>query len=148
MPKFLNLFSNNNLFAVIGLYFFQFTEIIFVDHQTGEKAYFKRRVNQPITAADNYGKTADTYGFWDAYGVGVDSSFSYQLLICDHVSFYSGFFVAGYYDDCNKGCAAWCGDGVSPYFRTAASDGTFSGVAFNVNGHRHHSNKLISVGLR
>ena len=73
------------------LLLFQFTEIIFVDNLTGNKTYFKRQVNQSITAADNYGNNASTYGLWD--GVEVDNAYQYQLLICN-TSFYAGFFVS------------------------------------------------------
>ena len=127
------------------LLLFQFTEIMFVDHQTGNKAYFKRQVNQSITAADNYGNGASTYGLWD--GVGVNSAYHYQLLICD-TSFYAGFFVSGHRSNCFKLCNNWCGDVDSLYFRTASTDTHYLGVAFNTNGHRSHSNGLISVGLR
>ena len=127
------------------LLLFQFTEIMFVDHQTGNKAYFKRQVNQSITAADNYGNGASTYGLWD--GVGVDTAYHYQLLICD-TSFYAGFFVSGHTNNCFKVCNHWCGDLHSPYFRTASTDARYQGVAFNTNGPYSLSNRLISVGLR
>ena len=94
--------------------FFQFTEIIFLDYQTLAKVYFKRRTNQSITANLNYGNGASTYGLWD--GVGVNDAYDYQLLICD-TSFYSGFFVSGYTQDCYKQCSSWCGDLVSPPVR-------------------------------
>ncbi|KAL9972050.1 hypothetical protein ACROYT_G018289 [Oculina patagonica] len=122
-----------------------FTEIVFVDHQTGSKAYFKRRTNQSITAADNYGKTAGTYGLWD--GFGANNAYSYQLLICD-TSFYSGFYVSGYTNTCYKRCGNWCGDLASPFFRTASTDSNYNGVAFNTNGATSLNNRLISVGLR
>ena len=124
--------------------FFQFTEIMFLDHQTLAKVYFKRRTNQSITANLNYGNGASTYGLWD--GVGVTDAYLYQLLICD-ISFYSGFFVSGY-TNCYKKCNNWCGDYVSPYFRTASTSSSLSGVAFNINGHQTVTKRLISVGLR
>ena len=127
------------------LLLFQFTEIMFVDHQTGNKAYFKRLVNQSITAADNYGKAASTYGKWNSSGA--NNAYHYQLLICD-TSFYAGFFVSGHTDNCFKMCDYWCGDVHSPYFRTASTSSSYLGVAFNSNGHRPLSNRLISVGLR
>ena len=132
---------------MLMLLFFQFTEIMFVDHQSGSKAYFKRQTNQPITAADNYGNAAGTYGLWD--GVGTDDAYSYQLLICDD-PFYSGFFVSGYTNNCYKQCRYWCGDSASPYFRTASNHSLYKGVAFNTNGHYPNvvNNSLISVGLR
>ena len=126
-------------------FFVQFTEIIFVDHQTGSKIYFKRRTSQSITAAISYGKAAGTYGLWD--GVEANNAYSYQLLICDTL-YFSGFFVSGYTSACYKQCSDWCGDGVSPYFRTAHTNAIFSGVAFNSNGHNPLNNRLISVGLR
>ena len=120
---------------------------MFLDHQTLAEVYFKRRTNQSITANLNYGNGASTYGLWE--GVGVSDTYHYQLLICD-TSFYSGFFVSGYTDDCYKQCDSWCNDPVSPYFRTASSDEHFKffGVAFNTTGHRSLYKRLISVGLR
>ena len=125
--------------------FFQFTEIIFLDYQTLAKVYFKRRTNQSITANLNYGNGASTYGLWD--GVGVSNAYDYQLLICD-TSFYSGFFVSGYTQDCDKQCSRWCGDLVSPYFRTATTSSSYSCVAFNTNGQRALNERPTSVGLR
>ena len=91
---------------------------MFVDHQTGSKLSFKRQVNQSITAADNYGNAAGNYESWD--GVGEDNAYFYQLLICDN-SFYGGFFVSGYTNNCYKECDAWCVDTSSPYFSSASS---------------------------
>ncbi|XP_044176300.1 uncharacterized protein LOC114957932 [Acropora millepora] len=122
-----------------------FTEIMFVDHQTGNKVYFKRKSNLPVKAAANYGKTGSALGLWDA--VGASRSYSYQLLICD-TSFYSGFMVSGFTGNCYKKCNSWCGDTRSPYFRTAATNSGYKGVAFNANGHRPVSSRLMSVGLR
>lgn len=124
-----------------------FSEIMFIDHQTGKKVSFKRRSKVPITAANNYGNIASTYGLWD--GVGANNAYSYQLLICD-TAFFTGFFVSGHTGNCYKQCDSWCGDKASPYFRTASTNANYKGVAFNVNGHYPNipSNRLISVGLR
>jgi len=124
-----------------------FSEIIFTDHQTGNKAYFKRKSNLPMMAALNYGKTASAFGLWE--GVGTSKANSYQLLICD-TSFYSGFLVSGYIKNCYKKCNDWCDDTKSPYFRTSSTDASFKGVAFNTNGHHPNvpNNRLMSVGLR
>ena len=124
---------------------------MFIDHQTGSKAYFTQRDHTQIKAAGNYGNTGNAYGMWDRVltdGVGASSNthFDYQLLICDD-SFFSGFFVSGF-AGCYKYCYTWCGDSSSPYFRTASTNQGFNGVAFNENGHRALSNRLISVGLR
>ena len=118
---------------------------MFVDHQTGKKAYFKRKSNHSVKAAANYGKSGSALGLWDA--VGASRAYSYQLLICDE-SFYSGFFVSGFTGNCYKKCHHWCHDTRSPYFRTAATNSGYKGVAFNANGHKVVSNRLISVGLR
>ena len=119
-----------------------------MDLETENKFYFqKRQINQPITAADNYGNSASIYGLWDNMAE-VSDPYAYQLLICDD-SHYSGFLISGYNSNCYKECDMWCGDSSSPYFRTAAYNRPdLSGVAFNVNGHLPRSNKLISVGLR
>ena len=124
---------------------------MFIDHETGRKAYFTRLDETRITAVGNYGNRGSAYGLWNGVltdGVGASSNthFVYQLLVCDH-SFFSGFFVSGY-TGCYKYCNAWCDDSLSPYFRTASTDLRFNGVAFNENGHRALSDRLISVGLR
>ncbi|KAM7437519.1 hypothetical protein ABFA07_012881 [Porites harrisoni] len=122
-----------------------FTEIIFIDYQSGNKAYFKRKVSHPITAAGNYGKSGSAYGLWTGVGT-MNSGYAYQLLICD-TSFLTGFFVSGY-TNCYKQCDSWCSDTKSPYFRTATTQSSYKGVAFNTNGHRSVSTRLMSVGLR
>lgn len=122
-----------------------FTEIMFVDHQTGNKVYFKRKSNHSVKAAANYGNSASALGSWDA--VGASRSYSYRLLICD-TSFYSGFMVSGFTGNCDKGCDHWCGDYSSPYFRTASTNSLYKGVAFNTNGAKPLNNRLMSVGLR
>lgn len=125
---------------------------MFIDHETGNKAYFKRQTRQTVKVAENYGEAASTYGLWDS--VGADEGFSYQLLICDKESSsnmkFSGFFVSGYTNECYKICENWCDDKISPYFRTSSKNNGYKGVAFNVNGHDPNevNNRLISVGLR
>ena len=124
---------------------------MFIDHETGRKAYFTRLDQTRITAIGNYGNRGSAYGLWngvltDGVGASSDTHFDYQLLICDH-SFFSGFFVSGY-TDCYKYCNLWCNDVKSPYFRTATKNPSYNGVAFNENGYRPLSNRLISVGLR
>ena len=124
---------------------------MFIDHETGGKAYFTRRSQAPITAADNYRYNhGSVNGLWDGVlpdGLGASHYHSYQLLICDN-HFFSGFFVSAYTNSCYKDCHSWCNDKQLPYFRTASTDPGYKGVAFNENGHRRLSNRLISVGLR
>ena len=125
----------------------QFSEIIFIDEGTGQKEYFTRKSGGKMILINSYRNSAAPQGFWDSHEL-ADSSYSYQLLICDK-PFYSGFHVSGY-TNCYKQCGNWCGDQSSPYFRTSATDSKYSGVAFNVNGHHPNvvPNKLVSVGLR
>ena len=125
---------------------------MFIDHETRNKAYFKRQTRQNVRVAENYGKNASTYGLWDS--VGADEAFSYQLLICDKESSattkFSGFFISGYTDECYKTCEKWCNDEISPHFRTSSGKIDYKGVAFNVSAHDPNQirNKLIIVGLR
>ncbi|KAL9973363.1 hypothetical protein ACROYT_G019813 [Oculina patagonica] len=121
----------------------QFREIIFVDETTGDKAFFTYKLSSTLVAAGNYG--AQVSVLWEGGGI-ADTSYEYQLLICD-TAFYSGFMVSRY-TGCYKQCGHWCGDSSSPYFRSAATSANFAGVAFNANGHRRLSSRLISVGLR
>ncbi|XP_027057993.1 uncharacterized protein LOC113684791 [Pocillopora damicornis] len=122
-----------------------FTEIIFIDHQNEAKAYFTRRNQGVLTAAVNYGSGAASYGLWD--GVGTSSEYSYQLLIC-HGPYFFGFMISGYTGNSYKVCSDWVFDNQSPYFRSASTNPSFGGVAFNVNGYGTLTKKLISVGLR
>jgi len=114
-----------------------------VDEATGEKAFFTYKLSSSLTAVGNYG--AQLPELWVGGGI-ADTSFEYQLLICD-THFYSGFFISKY-TNCYKQCGSWCGDMTSPYFRSASTSSGYAGVAFNVNGHRSVSRRLISVGLR
>ena len=125
--------------------FFQFTEVIFVDEKSKEKAAFKKS-GLAVKFSGNYNKKADAYDLWTAKGV-PSTKFKYQMLVCD-TSFYKGLHFSGY-TNCYKKCDNWCGDTSSPYFRTsAAKKQGYSGVAFNENGHKEVKNRLISAGIR
>lgn len=63
-----------------------------------------------LVAQGNYGTQLP--GLFQGGGI-ADTSYKYQLLICD-VSFYSGFFISGYTSNCFKQCDHWCGDLGSP----------------------------------
>ena len=112
-----------------------------MDETTNEKAFFTYKLNSSLVAEGNY--QTQISGLWLG---GAATSHEYQLLICNH-SFYSGFFISGY-KNCYKRCNSWCGDMFIPYFRSASTDSSYAGVAFNVNGHRLQSSRLMSVGLR
>ena len=130
-------------YSVYFFFFFclQFREILFVDETTNEKAFFTYKLNSSLVAEGNY--QTQISGLWLGRGVAT-TNHEYQLLICDH-SFYSGFFISGY-TNCYKRC--WCADWLTPYFRSASTRSGYAGVAFNVNGHRLQSSRLMSVGLR
>ncbi|CAH3021753.1 unnamed protein product, partial [Porites evermanni] len=122
----------------------EFREILFVDETTGQQASFTYEENSMLVAQGNYGTPLP--GLFQGGGI-ADTSYKYQLLICD-VPFYSGFFISGYTSNCFKQCHHWCGDLGSPYFRSASTSSSYAGVAFNSNGHRPLNSRLISVGLR
>lgn len=130
----------------LSFFFFilQFREILFVDETTGQQASFTYEENSMLVAQGNYGTQLP--GLFQGGGI-ADTGYKYQLLICD-VRFYSGFFISGYTSNCFKQCDHWCGDGGSPYFRSASTSSSYAGVAFNSNGHRPLNSRLISVGLR
>ncbi|CAB4041385.1 Hypothetical predicted protein, partial [Paramuricea clavata] len=94
-----------------------FTEVMFVDEKSKEKAAFTK-TGSAVKFADNYDKKADAYGLWTARGV-PSTKYKYQMLICD-TSFYKGLHFSGYTGSCYKRCNNWCSDSSSPYFRTAA----------------------------
>lgn len=123
---------------------FQFTEVIFVDEKSKEKAAFTKS-GSAVTFSNNYNKRADTYGLWTPKGV-PSTRYKYQMLICS-MSFYKGIHFSGY-TNCYKKCDNWCGDSSSPYFRTAAKNKSYRGVAFNENGHKTLKNRLITAGIR
>ena len=56
--------------------------------------------------------------------------------------------ISGYTGNNYKVCSNWVVDDQSPYFRSASTNPSFGGVAFNVNGYGTLTKKLISVGLR
>ncbi|XP_028395805.1 uncharacterized protein LOC114519824 [Dendronephthya gigantea] len=123
-----------------------FTEVMFVDEESKQKAAFTKDGGPPITFAGNYNKNASIYGLWAAIKDGVATTeYKYQMLICD-AYFYKGLLVSGYNKPCYKVCTHWCGDKSSTYFRTSGD--SFKGVAFNESGHQSKSNRLISVGIR
>ena len=129
----------------------QFREILFVDETTGLFQlfstffnFFTYKMSSTLIATGNYGSLLP--GLFEGGGI-ADTSYEYQLLICD-TSFYSGFIISGYTNNCFKQCTYWCADYNSPYFRSASTHQSFAGVAFNTNGARPLNSRLISVGLR
>ena len=98
-----------------------------MDETTNEKAFFTYKLNSSLVAEGNY--QTQISGLWLGRGVAA-TNHEYQLLICDH-SFYSGFFISGY-TNCYKRCNSWCEDWLTPYFRSASTDSSYAGVAFNV----------------
>jgi hypothetical protein len=118
---------------------------MFVDEVSKQKAAFTKS-GPPITFTGNYDQSANTYGLWTAQGA-ASTEYKYQMLICD-TTFYKGLHLSGY-TNCYKKCDHWCDDKSSSYFRTSAvSSPSFSGVAFNQNGHRAIPKRLISAGIR
>ena len=133
-----------SFFLFVFFFILQFREILFVDETTGQQASFTYEENSMLVAQGNY--RSQLPELFQGGGI-ADTSYKYQLLICD-IPFYSGFFISGYTSNCFKHCHHWCGDLGSPYFRSASTSPSYAGVAFNSNGHRPLNSRLISVGLR
>ncbi|XP_028395844.1 uncharacterized protein LOC114519860 [Dendronephthya gigantea] len=126
-----------------------FTEVMFVDEESKQKAAFTKDDGSPITFAGNYNKpNAESYGLWTANEDGVATTdYKYQMLICD-TSFFKGLHFSGYTNNVYKSCDKWRKDMSSVYFRTSTLTKGYYGVAFNENGHALVSNRLMSVGIR
>ena len=119
---------------------------MFVDGRSNNKSSFIK-AGPNITFTDNYDKPASTYGQWKRHEVASSDTIKYQVFNLWYVVL-QRTPVCGYTTPCFKYCNDWCGDMLSPYFRTAAfTHAGYSGVAFDVNEHRALSKRLISVGI-
>ncbi|MEY3015602.1 MAG: hypothetical protein RIT45_4337 [Pseudomonadota bacterium] len=128
-----------------------FSEVLYVRHDNGDKAWFARDGGAKTTAAANgYTTAGNTLGTWSAKGGKASGTWKYQLLICDGGWMWTGFFMSGIHPSgCNKACGSWCNDTTTHYYRYDGDDGgSYNGVAFAENGHQNVANKLVSVGLR
>jgi hypothetical protein len=125
-----------------------FKEVIAVNHASNERVWFKQVTPKSIKlSATDYNVPGSTFGLWSGFGI-ASNVYQYQLNICDS-SHYQGLMISGYTSNCYKDCNSWCSDGSSPYFRMATgSDSNLSGVAWNEDGHRPTSKKLVSFGVR
>lgn len=121
-----------------------FSEILYISHNTLEKAWF--------ASESGISFTASSLGYWAASGLdgrspgslflargAANTAYFYQLLICAD----SGFFMSGYYNNLYKTCSNWQGDYASAYFKTGNS-----GIPFNENGFGTLPLNLVSVGVR
>ncbi|MEC7987768.1 MAG: fibrinogen-like YCDxxxxGGGW domain-containing protein [Myxococcota bacterium] len=127
-----------------------FTDTIYHNHDSGEKAWFTSQSGEPLTL-NGLGYNSGYHvhqTLFDAHGV-ASTNWSYEMNVCDDVWMHVGIMMTGYYDGCHKRCGSWCDDVQSPYFRTNGDVGySYNGVAFNENGHGNVSSKLMSVGIR
>jgi len=130
-----------------------FTEVLYRNEDTGEAAWFTR--NQPGTltlAGLGYDSAGITAGTFTGGGV-ADTSYDYQLNVCDSSWMWVGLMMSGK-TSCSKACSNWCGDLLSDYYRTDGDDDryastqTYDGTAFRENGARSVSVKTLTVGLR
>jgi hypothetical protein len=63
-----------------------FNDLYTINHDTGQKAWFKRQGRATITASTtNYYVTGSAFGLWTPFGV-APNTYSYQLGICDTTS--------------------------------------------------------------
>jgi len=125
-----------------------FSEILYINHDNGQKAWFTRQSPGNIVISSlGYCTNGSATGLWTAHGV-ASTSYNYQLNICD-CNMYVGLMMSGYTSNCWKDCNSWCSDTGSPYFRwDGSSSSDYNGVAFNENGHRNVSSKTMSAGIR
>jgi hypothetical protein len=132
-----------------------FSQVLVINHDDSQKAWFKRDAFNPVPIAfaqTNYETSGATFGLFTGYGA-AQSSTPYQMSFCyfDPLSpglMFSGVVTSTACPTGYKPCNSWCGDTTSRYFRTDPENPSFSGVAWNENGHGHLSNKLVSYGLR
>jgi hypothetical protein len=125
-----------------------FKEIIAVNHETNERAWFKQVSATPASikmSTTNYDVSGSTYGLWNGFGVATNT-YNYQLNICDS-QFYQALMLSEY-TNCYKQCTNWCTDHGSSYFRMATGDTTYAGVSWKENGHNLATKKLVSFGVR
>ncbi len=125
-----------------------FDSVLYVNHDSGQKAWFQRDSGAKFTAAQlGYFTSGEQLGHWSAKAVAT-TGYKYQLNICDEGWMWVGLMMSGY-TNCWKQCGSWCGDTSSPYFRTDGDDSnSYNGVSFNENGHTNVSYKTLSVGIR
>ena len=117
-----------------------------MDEVSKVTAHFRRESGVSLRARDNYGIKTSSNGLWISKSLAT-TYYKYQLMICD-TTFYRGFHVSGF-TSCWKMCKNWCGDEISPYFRTSSdTHSNYLGVAFNINGHSPGANRSISVAIR
>ena len=127
----------------------EWSEVLYVNNATSQKAWFVRDADSDVRIAD-LGTNVEgaTLGTWSAYGV-ASQSYAYQFMICDNSGLNVALMMSGIYPGgCTKQCNSWCSDTTSPYFRMDSDVGSYTGVAFNENGHTNVGGKLVSAGLR
>jgi hypothetical protein len=126
-----------------------FNAVLYVNHDSGQKAWFQRDSGGKFTMASmDYFTSGEQLGHWTAKAVAT-TGYKYQLNLCDGSGgMWVGLMMSGY-TNCWKQCGSWCGDTQSPYFRHDGTDGgSYNGVAFNQNGHTNVTYKTMSVGVR
>ena len=126
-----------------------FTDVIYINHDTGQNAYFTAQSGNAMTLASlGYNTSGATAGTLFTGHGNVNTGWNYQLNVCDNSWMWVGLMMSGY-TGCHKQCNNWCGDVSSPYFRTDGDNGSsYNGVAFNQNGHTNVTYKTMSVGIR
>ncbi len=125
-----------------------FNAVMYVNHDSSQKAWFQRDSEPKITLAGaGYNTSGEQLGLWTAKALAT-TNYKYQLIVCDGGWMWVGLMMSGY-SSCWKQCGGWCSDTGSPYFRTDGDDGgSYNGVSFNENGHTNLSYKTMSVGIR
>ena len=128
-----------------------FSDIIVEENDTGDTAWFTANNGDDFTLEElGYRATKSDFGtLFTGHGLATTSSYDYQVMVCDGDWMPTGFMVTGYVGNCEKSCSSWCQDNSSMFFRANGDNrGIYAGVAFNENGHRNVSYKMISFGIR
>jgi hypothetical protein len=126
----------------------QFNSVMYLNHDSSQKAWFQRDSDPKITIAGvGYNTSGEQFGLWTAKALATNA-YKYQLNVCDGGWMWVGLMISGY-SNCWKQCGSWCSDTGSPYFRHDGDDGgSYNGVSFNENGHTNVGYKTMSVGIR
>ena len=125
---------------------FQFKEILYIDETTKQSAYFQRESDVQLKPSNNFGDKAQYNGLWVSQGV-ASKSYKYQLLICD-TRLSTEDFLLVVTRPVGRDVLTGVATRARLNFRTASTDPSYAGVAFNINGHTPRARRLVSVGIR
>jgi len=131
-----------------------FREVLYINHDANQKAWFQRDASSTILASDGYQRGGSSFGTWSCMGGACDLSIPFQLMVCDNGGAWStaGFQISRY-TNCYKSCGSWCGDHsatTSRYygFYSQPSGRGYANMVFGENHGASAADKVMSVGVR